>query len=86
MVEMGQMKQLPKRGSHKYLQIVGLLALAHNHAKYMRDIEVSICAIIDDKSEKPFGGGHVGDALYSWPLYEIDELLEKIAARRKTFK
>lgn len=80
------MKPLPKRGSTKYLQLVGLLALAHQHSKSLRDIEVSMCSIIDDKSEKPFGGGHVGDALYSWPLYDADELLEKIALRRKTFK
>ena len=80
------MKQLPKPGSSKYVQIVGLLTLARQHSKMLRDIEVSICAIIDDKSEKPFGGGHVGDALYSWPLYDADELLEKIAARGKTFK
>lgn len=80
------MKQLPKRGSAKYLQIVGLLTVARQHSKMLRDIEVAICAIIDDKSEKAFDGGHVGDALYSWPLYDADELLEKIAARRKTFK
>jgi len=77
---------LPKRGSAKYLQIIGLLALASHHSKMLRDIEESICAIINDKSEKPFDGGHVGDAIYTWPVYGVDELLEKIAVRRKSFK
>ena len=64
---------------NEYLQVVGLLALASTHAKALRDIEEAICKIV---GETP--GGHVGDAIYSNPTYTADELLKKVAARKRT--
>ena len=62
------------------LQVAGLLALAQVHNTALRDIESAICELV---GEKPFEGGHVGDALFSWPVYSADTLLKKIDAQRK---
>lgn len=68
---------------NEYLQVTGLLALAAMHNRALHDIEAAICKIV---VEKPFDGGHVGDAIYSWPVYSADDLLRKIDAQRKREK
>lgn len=68
------MKKL-KLKKDDYLKLVGLLALAPQHNKALKDIEAAICDIV--KVEKPNEGGHCGDAVYS--EYSADELLEKLA-------
>lgn len=62
----------------EYLQVVGLLALAPQHNRALKDIEVAISKIV---GEKPDGCGHVADAVYS--EYSADDLLSKLAAQRK---
>lgn len=62
-----------------YLKLTGLLALAPAHNKALRDIEAAICKITGDK---PNSGSHSGDAVYC--NYTADELLEKLAAWRKS--
>jgi len=61
----------------EYLQLVGLLALSQTQVKMLNEIEVAICEII---GEKPGGGGHSMDAIYS--NYTADELLKKVQAKR----
>ena len=64
----------------EYLQVVGLLALASTHNQALWDIEEAICKIV---GEKPNTGSHVGDALYSHPVYSADDLLSKLSAQHK---
>lgn len=63
----------------EYLQVVGLLALASTYNQALWDIEGAICKIV---GEKPNTGSHVGDAIYSRPVYSADDLLSKLSAER----
>jgi hypothetical protein len=61
------------------IKLVGLLALAPQHNRALRDIERAICDIV--KVEKYGDAGHVCDAIYS--EYDVDTLLDKLAAAEK---
>lgn len=62
-----------------HIKIVGLLALAQQHNRSLRDIERAICDIV--KVEKYGEAGHVCDAIYS--DYDVDTLLDKLSAAEK---
>lgn len=69
----------------EYQAIVGLLTLAGQHTRSLRDIETALLDITkecdyDGKLYQPWGGGHVTDAVNSTNP-DPEELLRKIGLK-----
>lgn len=62
-----------------YLRLVGLLTLARDHNRVLRDIEHSVAGLVgaeDDSSGGSSYYGHASDAVYS--DYTADEMLGRL--------
>lgn len=66
----------------EYLQTVGLLTIASEHLKAMKDIEQALAEVLGAEGDETEYYGHVSDAIYQ--PYSAKELLAtmKIKVRR----
>lgn len=60
-----------------YYQLLGLLTIAENKNKRLKEIERSIAELLDQEPEMEGYYGHISDSVWS-QMYSADQLLNKL--------